>query len=422
MTISSTLSRWRTTTHSPASSPARNSRNAPCSLPSRPQRYATLDPESQPLEAELEALEDKQSEEATGLRTQIDSIKQETPHYHAPWAHVVYDAAIYVEPDGPDKTQINYRPGEPRDVAIFQRGNPANPGEIVPRRFLTVLTGDAPPQFEHGSGRLELAQAILTDGRPLAARVIVNRVWRHHFGAGLVRTPSDFGAQGQRPTHPELLDDLTARFIDHDWSLKWLHREVLLSATWQQSSEFDPTATARDPDNRLLWRMNRQRLDIEAWRDAMLVVADHLNDRIGGPPLPLDDEQHRQRTIYGRVGRREMNDMLRLFDFPMPSSHSERRNPTTTPLQQLYVLNSPFLDLQANNLAARLQNDPNQTTDSDKVDFCYQLLFARSATDNEQQLAAAFLSATPDDVELRKQQWHDYVHALLGLNEFAFVD
>jgi len=370
------------------------------------------------LEAELKKLKDQQSDEAQELRRQIEAIVAETPNYDSPWAHVVYDAAIYVEPDGTDKTKIDYRKGEARDLPVYRRGSPASPGEIVPRRFLRVLSGTDSANFDEGSGRLELAESILNEGRPLAARVIVNRVWRHHFGEGLVRTASNFGAQGERPSHPELLDDLSDRFIEHGWSLKWLHREILLSATYRQSSEFNSVAAQADPENRLLWRMNRRRLDAEAWRDAMLAAAGAWDDQIGGRPLPLDDPEHHRRTIYGRVGRREMNDMLRLFDVPVPSSHSEGRTPTTTPLQQLYVLNSPFVERQAELLAERLTG--NSLSDRDRIELCYQLLFGRGATDAEQELAERFLAS--DGSQQSGKNWQDYVHALLGLNEFAFVD
>src|SRR5262249_8530475 len=154
----------------------------------------------------------------------------------------------------------------------------ANPGPVVPRRFLAVLSPEPPKPFTQGSGRLELAQAIVTDGAPLAARVIVNRVWKHHFGAGLVETPSDFARPGARPTHPELRDDLAARFVQAGWSLKWLPREIMLSATYRQTSA---TQQPADPDNRLLGRMSRRRLEVEAWRDAMLAVSGTLRLEIG---------------------------------------------------------------------------------------------------------------------------------------------
>src|SRR5262249_32536327 len=160
------------------------------------------------------------------------------------------------------------------------RGNPATPGTKAPRRFLGVLGGDR-GAFRQGSGRLELARAIASPDNPLTARVIVNRVWQHHFGRGLVGTASNFGALGERPSHPELPDRLARRLIATGWSIKALHREILLSSTYRQSSRFDSQGSAKDPGNVLLWRMNRRRLDVEAWRDAMLSVAGRLDDSLG---------------------------------------------------------------------------------------------------------------------------------------------
>src|SRR5262249_5956065 len=149
-------------------------------------------------------------------------------------------------------------------------------GEIAPRRFLRVLTGDDPPRFVQDSGRLELAEAVASERNPLTARVIVNRVWQWHFGRGIVGTPSNFGALGERPTHPELLDYLACRFIESGWSLKALHREIMLSATFQLGCADDERNLSVDADNRLFWRANRRRLVIESWRDALLAVSGKL--------------------------------------------------------------------------------------------------------------------------------------------------
>ena len=173
--------------------------------------------------------------------------------------------------------------------------------------------------------------------------MIVNRVWQHHFGRGLVGTASNFGTLGERPSHPELLDWLARRFVASGWSLKALHREILLSSTYQQSSRFDSQGFARDPGNMLLWRMNRRRLDVEAWRDAMLAVAGRLDESIGGPSVGLDAPANRRRTAYAAVSRHDLAWMLRLFDFPDPNITSGGRVETTVPLQQLFVLNSEFM-------------------------------------------------------------------------------
>ncbi|MEZ6113207.1 MAG: PSD1 and planctomycete cytochrome C domain-containing protein, partial [Pirellulaceae bacterium] len=301
------------------------------------------------IEAELKKLrqEKSPSDEQTAKIAELDQRVAElrgTPNFDAPSANGVVEASLYVLPNGPNQTKLDYKPGEPRDVPIQRRGSTTNLGPIVPRRFLRVLSTEAePPLFTHGSGRLELADAIVTDAAPLAARVIVNRVWMHHFGRGLVTTPSDFGSQGERPSHPELLDELAARFIEHRWSLKWLHRQIVQSAAYRQSSVSDRSKPDHesDPDNRWLCRMNRRRLEIEVWRDALLAVTDSLDRRIGGTPMSLADANNRRRTLYGLINRREVDTVLALNDFPSAERHSPRREPTTTPLQQLFVLNSP---------------------------------------------------------------------------------
>src|SRR5271166_4829892 len=173
---------------------------------------------------------------------------------------------------------------EPYDRRVFVRGNPALPGERVPRQFLRVLAGEHPTPFSHGSGRLDLARSITAADNPLTSRVIVNRVWMHHFGEPLVSTPSDFGARSNPPSHPELLDDLAARFMQAGWSLKDLHRQIVLSSTYQQASLDRPDCRRIDPENRLLWRFNRRRLDLEAMRDTLLAVSGRLDLAMRGRP------------------------------------------------------------------------------------------------------------------------------------------
>ena len=322
----------------------------------------------------------------------------------------VEDANLFVLPDGPHKTKIEYKAGTGQDVAVQVRGNPATLGPVVPRRFLSVLSNE-PKLFKQGSGRLELANAIVSEGAPLAARVIVNRLWMHHFGIGLVDTPSNFGVEGSRPTHPALLDDLAARFVASGWSLKWLHREIVLSTAYRQSSAHDDRKHAIDPDNRLLARMSRRRLEVEAWRDAMLAVNGVLDHRLSGPAQELTDPNNRRRTIYGTVKRRELNDLLRLHDFPDPTTHSASRTPTTTPLQQLFVLNSPFMQQQSAALAKQVESAGDNET---RVRRVYQLLFGRLPTSGEMKIAKEFL--------IDAASWTAYCQALLGSNEFLFVD
>src|SRR5438034_3850479 len=214
-----------------------------------------------------------------------------------PFMNAVYDAAQYVDGTDPQYTWLTYRPGEARDLPVMIGGNVGAPGEIAPRHFLTVLSkGDN--TFKKGSGRLELAEKLFGDAAPLTARVFVNRVWDWHFGKPLVPTASDFGVQGDRPTHPDLLDDLAARFIAHGWSLKWLHREMMLSAAYRQSSHPRADGEKADQANALLWRMNPRRMDIEAYRDSILRAARTLSDKMYGPSVDLDEDGATRRSVY----------------------------------------------------------------------------------------------------------------------------
>jgi mono/diheme cytochrome c family protein len=310
---------------------------------------------------------------------------------------------------------------EPVDANILVRGNPASPGPKAPRRFLTILGGDS-ATFAKGSGRLELARAIASPDNPLTARVMVNRIWQHHFGRGLVGTPSNFGALGERPSHPELLDHLAHRFVSQGWSIKSIHREILLSATYQQASRPDARAREVDPENRLLGRMNRSRLEVEAWRDAMLAVSGRLDSSVGGPSSKIDDRDNRRRTFYAAVSRHDLAPMLRLFDFPDPNITVGERARTTVPLQALVVLNDELLVESARALAARVRSSAAE--DDGRIQQAYSLLFGRPATEHEQRIGREYLAATeaegpaPGDLG----RWERYAQALLGTNEFAFID
>ncbi|OAI41523.1 hypothetical protein AYO40_00380 [Planctomycetaceae bacterium SCGC AG-212-D15] len=386
------------------------------------QKVKALDDEIAKLQVGKPAPPDKDARMAS-LQAQIDKIKKETPNYDAPTAAAVDDASLQVLADGPHRTKLEYKPGVGQDIPMQVRGNPSAVGPIVPRRFLAVLSPGEPKPFG-GSGRLDLAQALVGEGTPLSSRVIVNRVWKHHFGAGLVETPSDFGAQGERPSHPELLDDLTARFIARGWSLKWLHREIVLSAAYQQVSTADAGARQAgsiDPGNRLLWRMNRRRLEVEAWRDAMLAASGVLRSDVGGAAQELTDVRNHRRTLYATVKRRELSDMLRLYDAPDATVHSPARVPTTTPLQQLFVLNSPFMKQQSAELLQRLKADATGDHET-RIRRAYLLLYSRPATDVQVKQALAFLTAGSAGVTIADAAWEQYLQVLLGSNEFLFVD
>ena len=298
------------------------------------------------------------------LRADLELVKKALPKKYP---------VIHTLADGP----------QPRNLKVLIRGNPETPGAEVPRRFLAALGGEEAP-FTRGSGRLELAQAIVSPTNALTYRVLVNRVWQHHFGRGLVSTTSNFGSLGERPTHPELLDWLTFRFIAEGASLKRLHREILLSTTYQQGSRFDVRANELDPSNTLIWRMNRRRLEVEAWRDSMLAVSAQLDPRVGGPSVSLDAPGNRRRTCYAAISRHDLAPLLRLFDFPDPNITSGGRAETTVPLQQLFVLNSEFVVQTARSLVGRLAESSVPGEDDDaRIGRCYLWLYGRPASDRE---------------------------------------
>jgi cytochrome c553/mono/diheme cytochrome c family protein len=369
------------------------------------------------LEEEIKKLGAKKAKEDSAkiedLQKQVAKLKA-TPGYDSPLSPGVRDASLQVvNAVGTHGSRVIYKEG-PQDIPMEIRGNPNNPGPIVPRRFVTVLSKEkpTPSPFKQGSGRLELANAIIKDAEPLLARVIVNRVWKQHFGVGIVETPSDFGAQGERPSHPELLDDLAARFIANGWSIKWLQREIVQSATYQQASG---TPASADAGFRYYSRFPRRRLDVEAWRDAMMSVSGTLNPEMGGPAAELNLATNHRRTIYGVVRRRELTDLLRLRDFPDPVTHSPNRIPTITPLQQLFTLNSPLMLEQASALVNRLQTDAGADP-AKRIERAYRLLFGRSPSAKERELGLAFVKGNDAIV------WQEYAQVLLGSNEFQFID
>jgi hypothetical protein len=376
------------------------------------------------------------------LERQVAELKR-TPFYDRPVACGISDSATLVLPDGEHRTKIEYRPAMAQNVAMHVRGNPGNPGAEIPRRFPAVLATDRAATFKRGSGRLDLAEAIVGDARGVAARVMVNRVWAGHFGRGLVATPSNFGTRGSAPSHPDLLEDLTARFVAGGWSIKELHREIMLSATYRQASYGEnenktakgsagSTAQKRavDPDNVYLSRMTPRRLDVEAWRDAMLAAAGDWDAKIGGPPTGLEATGNRRRTLYGTVKRRDLDDLLRLNDFPDPVVHSEKREPTTTPLQQLFAMNHPLPENRSAALVARLERE-KVSEPRERIERLYAWLFARRPAADEAGLGLQFVETTlgtefvaaaraggANDTEA----WRRYAHALLVSNEFQFVD
>lgn len=343
----------------------------------------------------------------TGARAADQPRERGTGGSTEPLIHSVFDAGLWVDGADPDFTMLDLQPEKHRDLHVLPGGNVANPGELVPRGFLAVLS-KGNPRFRRGSGRLDLAEKIFTDAAPLAARVIVNRVWGWHFGRPLVDTPSDFGTQGDRPSHPQLLDDLSARFVANGWSLKWLHREIMLSSTYRQASNPRSGAAKADPGNRLLWRMTPRRLDIEAYRDCILQATGNLDDQLAGPSVELDQAGNTRRTVYARVSRGRTTGLLLLYGFPEATMHSPGRQTTTTPLQQLFIMNSPFMREQAAALARRVGEQADAHA---RIRTMYRKVLARDPSDRELFLASEYLAGA---------SFTDYAHALLSTNEVIF--
>lgn len=327
---------------------------------------------------------------------------------------------------------------QPADMQITIRGNPRVLGDHVPRGFLKVASAASPKIPQAESGRMQLANWIASPGNPLTARVTVNRIWQRFFGAGLVRSVDYFGVRGETPSHPELLDDLAARFMQSGWSQKQLIRALVLSRTYRMSSVHNKQASSIDPDNRLLWRMNNRRLEAEALRDAMLAVSAQLKPSQGGPAMPLEfpenvanidpknvnppsfrlakwrPEQEFQRTIYLPVIRSGPQpgpaELRNVFDFTQPAEFSGQRSITAVPTQALFLMNSPVVKKHAVALAQRMEKE--QTETAPRLDLLWLCTLNRPITAEEKQDAAAFLSEAGDN------GWNELCHALLASNEF----
>ena len=320
-----------------------------------------------------------------------------------------------LEATGPvDRAQAVQVSAAPVNPKILIRGDRLKPGQPVPRRIPQILAGVDDHAFTD-DGRLELAEALASPKNPLTARVIVNRVWQQHFGRGLVTTADNFGAMGERPSHPELLDHLASWFIAHGWSLKALHRYIVASATWQQSSAVQTAAMEQDAGNSLLWRMNPRRLEFEALRDSLLRVAGRLDTRLGGRSTLLDDDNVR-RAVYGYTDRFRIPALLRNFDGANPDQSIARRSETIHPLQALYFLNSPFLRSQAENV--NRQPEIAELLDVRKrIAALYKRILIRRPQNEELDLARAYLGTQPTEA-----QWIQFAQVLLLSNEFFFCD
>ncbi len=328
------------------------------------------------------------------------------------------ELVTYHDGAGARAIRVNEK-AKPVTPRILLRGEPDTPGDSVPRRFLKLLDPEQAPFPGDNSGRLALAEKIASKDNPLAARVMVNRVWGFLMGSYLVDSPSDFGLQGEKPTHPELLDWLTADFLAHGWSLKHLVRTIVSSRTYQQSSSLREDMAARDPANHLLWRANARRLSVEQLRDTLLVLSGTLDPQLKGHPKRLWDlEGPQRRSIYGLINRLNTDPNLRAFDFPSASATADRRTENIVPQQSLFALNSPFLIGKARALAESLHFSEGMSA-ADRVNAMFQRIYRRDANAAEHKRLIPFLAL----MEKRRQDpWPLIAQSLLTSNEMLYLD
>ena len=337
------------------------------------------------------------------------------------------------------------------DSPLFIRGEAGNKGELVPRRFLQMLSGPVRPVYTNGSGRLELAMSIASRNNPLTARVMINRIWQHHFGGGFVPTPDDFGMMSEAPSHPQLLDYLALNFMTNGWDIKKIHRLILLSSVYQESSAGNPRYAQTDPGNRLLWRANIRRLEFEPLRDSLLAIGGTLDTNVYGRPVDLRRQfDSTRRTVYDFVDRANIADVLVNFDFATPDMVTGIRNQTTVPQQALFLMNSPVMIELARRLVA-MPDFVENVDDHWRLKFLYERIYQRPPSPEETGLGLEFVNQTPlreelpavaasnnDGKKLRPGQrnrpeangrkrapltsWEEYAQALLQANETSFVN
>lgn len=403
--------------------PAEQVQNA---LRERKQKQQELDERVKSIEKEHNAAS---GDERNKLKKKLDAARHEaSQHANSP---LPFDQAYAVA----ESKRIE-------DVPIQQKGDPAKPGPIATRHFLTVLNGSRLRDDDRSSGRLQLADWIVDPANPLTARVMVNRIWLHHFGRGLVTTPNDFGRQGKPPVNPELLDYLATQFMSSGWSIKSLHRQIVLSRTYRQASHRDDRAREIDPANDLLSGFPRQRLDAESLRDTLLMLGGHLDPSPGGPhPFPPQTEwkftQHNpfkavydsnRRSVYLMSQRIQRHPYLAIFDGADPAASTPYRLNSTTPLQALYLLNDSFVHEQAGGLVQRLLTE--RSTDDQRLELAYLLTLSRKPTDDEKGSSLQFLAKVREslhtakvaDTDLPQQAWQALIRSMFRLNEFVYLD
>ncbi|MBI3192504.1 MAG: DUF1553 domain-containing protein, partial [Pedosphaera parvula] len=295
-------------------------------------------------------------------------------------------------PGAPGRAMAVEDSSRPRDSRIFIRGNASSQGDVAPRQFLEALSNGKPQPFKHGSGRLELAKAIASRDNPLTARVMANRIWLHHFGEGIVHTTSDFGTRSDAPTHPQLLDWLASDFMDNGWSIKKMHRLIMLSSAYQQSSDENPRFAQVDPGNLLWWRQSVRRLDFEAMRDTLLTIGGKIDLTLGGLPTNLTAYPYpTRRTIYGMVDRGNLATVYRTFDFADPDLTTSKRYETTVPQQALFLMNNPLVVEQARNLVTR-RDFTALAQPEDRIALLYKLIYQRPPNEKERLLGQRYLT------------------------------
>jgi hypothetical protein len=321
---------------------------------------------------------------------------------------------------------------EPHNVRLHIRGNHKNLGDEVPRRFLQVIAGERQEPVRSGSGRLHIAEWMASDRNPLTARVMVNRIWKHHFGQGIVRSADNFGKMGEPPTHPELLDYLASRFVESGWSVKAMHRLIVLSSVYQMSSAASEQAKKTDPANKLLQHMPVRRLEAEAIRDSMLTVSGSLDRKLFGPSVPpyispwqdgrgkpvsgpLDGNG--RRSLYIQVRRNFVTPMFLAFDYPVPITAIGARTVSTVPSQALMMMNNEFIYGQA---ARWARSELSTPADSEtRVQRMYAAAFARPASADEVANIVSFVGrqSARSDADV----WTDVAHVLFNSAEFIYV-
>ena len=341
------------------------------------------------------------------------------------------EVARLKESSAPEPPKANaVAEGPPVQQHVFVRGDHHNPGEAVVQRFPIALAGAGQQPITKGSGRRELADWLVEGCPQLTSRVMVNRVWHWHFGEGLVATPNNLGVTGEKPSHPELLDYLASRFIESGWSVRALHRLIMLSATYQMSSVAPETALENDPSNRLLSHFRRRRLAVEELRDSLLSVSGRLDLTIGGEIEPPKDtgtvkpDETQRRTIYLPVFRNKLFNVMNLFDFGDATTSTGKRNETNVAPQALYMMNSEFVRECSESLADRLLSKVAE--ENERIDRAFQSILSRPPSEAERESASAYLAQYPrkdrSAENAKRAAWASFSRALLASNEFHYVD